>query len=233
MARKSIIIWTIAFLGVDLLFWILIGVSCIRDAISCQENAMFGAYFYYLPFTLLPWAVPLWLYSIAHAALGAVIGWLLRNHPVRWWLAGLIAGAVLIGGAYALSSWQVGAELKRETKTQLWLVENASKDELEFSIARQQADGSIQIEDGRITFMMAAYDTSKTVVSVLNCPTDSNCTETVDLTYTDYLVAKTTCRKTPPQCLYSGLASFPMLFEVTSNPSAILTMQQQPVGAIL
>lgn len=225
MVAKSIKIWTIAFLSADLLFWLLVGYSCIRDSVSCFETVMFGSYFFYLPFTLLPWAIPVWLWSVVHGLIGVLVGWVLRHHQVRWWLAVIIAWVVLFGTAYGFSYWQMQQELTRETKTQFWLVDNASKDELRFFVAQQLPDGSLSLEDGHITYNLAAFDTSRTTVSLLNCQSDG-CSETTGLSYTDYLVAKTTCHKTPQACQYGGLERYPTLFEVTSNPKGIIVMRQ-------
>lgn len=212
--NKSIKIWTIAFLSVDLLFWLLVGYSCIQDSVSCFETVMFGSYFFYLPLTLLPLAIPPFFWVIMHGLLGAVVGWLLRHHPVRWWLAGIISLVVLVGVSYGFGYWQMQQELTRETKTQLWLVDNASKDELRFFVVQQLPDGSLEVEDGHVTINLAAFDTSQTTVSLLNCQSDT-CLETTGLSYTDYLSA-----------MSSGLEEYPTLFEVTSNPQSIITMRQ-------
>jgi hypothetical protein len=223
--NKSIRTWTIAFLSVDLLFWIYLGFSCYSDTISCLEIVTFGGYFFYLPFTLLPWPIPAWCYVIVHAAIGAGIGWLLRKHLVPWWLAGIIAAVVLGGTAFGLARWQVNAELKRETTTQLWLVSEASRDELQFTVGKKLSNDNYAFEAGEITIYLNAYDTSDTNVILLRCDDAINCHgETVS--FSNYLAAKTSCHQDKSACPYQGLQKYPTLFEVESNPKAILTMTQ-------
>lgn len=223
--NKSIKIWTIAFLSVDLVFWLYISFSCISDQISCGEIIMFGSYFYYLPFTLIPLAIPAFLWVTAHGALGVLVGWLLRHHPVRWWLAGIISFVILVGVAYSFSYWQMQQELERETITQLWLVSDASRNQLTFNVGQKLSNDNYAFEDGLVTLNLEAYDTSDTRVSLLRCDDAMNCTsETVS--FSNYLVAKTSCHKDKPSCQYEGLQKYPTLFEVTSNPQAILEMSQ-------
>lgn len=198
--NKSITIWTLAFLSADLLFWLLILYSCIQDGVSCFETVMFGEYFFYLPFTLIPVAIPPTLWIVAHGLIGALVGWLLRRHPVRWWLAGIIACVVLFGTSYGFGYWQGQEELKRETTTQLWLVDQASSSQIQFHTAQRLADGTLKVDDGYITYNLAAFDTSHTKVDL----------GTAMLSYKDFLAANTG----------------PILFEVTSNPKAIISMRQ-------
>lgn len=223
--NKSIKIWTIAFLSVDLVFWILQGVDCLTDSISCQENIMFGGYFFYLPFTLIPLAIPVFLWVVVHSLLGALIGWLLRHHPVRWWLAGLIAFVLLIAASYVFGCWQLQEELERQTKIQLWLVSDASRDQLKFQIGQKLSSDNYAFEDGPVTINLKAYDTSDTQVQLLRCDVAMNCThETVS--FSDYIAAKTSCHQDKLTCPYQGLQKYPILFEVTSNPKAIAQMSQ-------
>lgn len=225
MATKSIKIWTIAFLTADLIFWLFIGYGCLVDSISCFETVMFGSYFFYLPFTLLPLAIPPFLWFIMHGLLGALVGWLLRHHPVQWWLASIVSLVVLVGVSYGFGYWQMRQELIRETTTQLWLVSDASRNQLKFTVGQKLSSDLYAFEDGLITINLEAYDTSDTRVSLLRCDDAMNCTgQTVS--FSDYLVAKTSCHQDKSTCPYQGLQKYPTLFEVTSNPQAILTMNQ-------
>lgn len=225
MKAKSIKIWTISFLSFDLLFWLYVGYSCIADPISCSEIAMFGGYFYYLPFTLLPLTIPIPIWSIIHGLIGALIGWLLRNHVVRWWIAVIISGALLFGTSFVLSQWQLHKELDRETITQVWVVNDASSSQLQFSTAKKLSDGKLDIEEGEITLYLESYDTSHTKVDLLTCD-QPNCTDDITISYKEYLEAKTTCHKNKATCPYKDLGTFPTVFEVTSNPKEIITMRQ-------
>jgi hypothetical protein len=108
---------------------------------------------------------------------------------VRWWLAGLIAFILLVGAPYVLGQWQMQKELDRETITQLWLVSDASRQQLKFTVGQDSGDTRL-FEEGLVTISLKAYDTSNTRVSLLRCAEAMSCvSETVS--FSEYLDVKT------------------------------------------
>lgn len=223
--HKSIKTWTVAILVVDLLFWLyLLGFGCAMDRVSCSETIMFGSWFYYLSFTLLPLAIPPFVWEVAHVALAVVVGWLLRHHPVHWLIAFVVTGVVVFGTIYGFGHWQMQLELKRETATQFWMVDQASTSAIQFHTAQQVAANTFKADAGQTSFNLAAFDTKHTQVKLLTCD-QTNCTEQA-VSYRDYLAANTACKKDQDSCAYYQLGKSSTLFEVTFNPKQIILMRQ-------
>ena len=228
MVYKSLLKWIVSFLIVDLLFWAFMLFVCTSDSMSCFESIIFGIAFFYLSWIWdsflnnMPWLVIIGVLS--HVVIGALLGWLLRRKQISWIVSIVVALAVVMIPVVISARWQSQKELTRETTTQLWLVSDASRNQIKFNVGQQNGDTYL-FETGMGSVNLEAYDTSDTSVQLLRCDDAMNCVSEA-VSFSDYLTAKTTCHQDPSTCPYEGLETYPTLFNVTYNPKAILTMDQ-------
>lgn len=134
--KKSTVQWVRSVLLIDLVFWALVGSSCIKDSISCLESATFLPYFFYLPFSLIPqpWLntsvftglndayvlmASLLFLIFTHIVLGMFLGYIFRKKPLKWTMSIAISFIIVIGLAFIFGSIGIQQEMTSSTMTKM------------------------------------------------------------------------------------------------------------------
>ncbi len=243
--QRSVRQWTVSFLVIDAAFWLWVIGTCLFNNLECADTWAFGSYFYYLPFSTInfPWyasvttqtgvVVASFLTLVAcHAAVGAVIGWLMKDKALSWVKSILISFAIVLIAGFVQGSIATTQEIERETYTQLWSVYEIDESSVTFKVAEWQVDADVNTpfyveEEGEN--WQALENTEQTVVKVL-CMSD-RCKQEEDsyevMTFDEYLAARRACLDAPIDCAYYSIHVTPDLFDVTYNPTGIVLMQER------
>lgn len=187
--------WAVSFVSVDLIFWALLGFGCVTDPVSCFEALSFAPLFYFPAFGALPESsfllsflgtlgpvgvtlVVTALGVLAHALVGAGVGWVLRKREVPWLLSVVVSSAVVFGFTYATAYYAFRAETARETavapptRSEIawtdWETYTDVQSRFDFNFSPYMAQTPSRDPYNQLTDVIVAYSTDRSAYQAVN-----------------------------------------------------------------